>query len=84
MMVRTAVGALCLLLIAGCGLSDDGTYTLYRSSVVMDNARLHVASFDAADGNDYNDENCTQAQQLFQAQAGTKVRFWCEKGRFKE
>jgi hypothetical protein len=76
---------LCFLIVAGCsGAADGDTYTLYRNSAVLENGRLHVASFDAADGDRYNSENCKQALELFQAQPGVKVKFWCEKGRFKK
>lgn len=71
-------------LIAGCGVSDGDSYTLYRTSVFSQNARMHVASFDTDEGGKYNDENCQQAQQLFQAQPGVSVRFWCEKGRYRK
>ena len=46
--------------------------------------RIHVASFNAADGEAYNRDICEQAQQLFQAQSGVKTQFWCEKGAFKK
>lgn len=77
--------AFCVLLLTACGAaSDDDIYTLYRSSAVLERARLHVASFDAAEGEKYNSENCQQAQELFQGQPRVTVRFWCEKGRFKK
>lgn len=69
------------LLLFGC---DRGVeYTLYRSSMTGI-TRVHVATFDAKDGEQYNSENCEIAKSLFQAQPGVKVRFWCEKGRFRE
>jgi hypothetical protein len=71
----------CLAALTGC---DGEAYTLYRSSVIMPDGRLHIATFDAADGDRYNDENCRAAQTLFQAQPDVKVRYWCEKGRFKK
>ena len=72
------IGGVVLL---GCG---DGTaYTLYRTSVVMENARLHVATFDAADGAPYNNENCLSARDLFQQEPAVKTTFWCEKGKFR-
>ena len=46
--------------------------------------RLHVATFDAADGEAYNRGNCDQAKELFQAQPGVKTKFWCEKGRYRK
>jgi hypothetical protein len=64
--------------------SDGGTFTLYRNSVTDENMRIHVASFNASDGESYNRENCDQAQLLFQSQSGVKTKFWCEKGVFKK
>jgi hypothetical protein len=75
--------ALLVVLAAGCG-SDNETFTLYRNSVTDENMRIHVATFNAADGEPYNKGNCEQAQQLFQAQTGVKTKFWCEKGSFKK
>jgi hypothetical protein len=70
------VGGLALL---GCG---EGTaYRLYRSSLAMKNARLHIATFDAADGAAYNNENCLSARDFFQPDV--KTNFWCEKGRYR-
>lgn len=62
---------------------DAAIYTLYRNSVTNAALRLHVATFDALDGAAYNRQNCAQAQQLFAAQQGVNVAFWCEPGRFR-
>ncbi|MEX8518687.1 MAG: hypothetical protein AB3X44_09255 [Leptothrix sp. (in: b-proteobacteria)] len=70
--------------LSGCGASEGDIFTLYRNSVLDENLRIHVATFDASDGDKYNKENCVQAQALFQAQPGIKTKFWCEKGRFKK
>jgi hypothetical protein len=70
-----------IALLAGCG---DSTYTLYRSQVSNENARTHVATFDASDGQDYNKGNCEIAQDLFQKQSGVTVKYWCEKGQYKK
>ena len=70
-------------LVIGCVSSDENS-TLYRNSITDENIRIHVASFDAADGEPYNRGNCDQAQLLFQAQPGVKTKFWCEKGAFKK
>ena len=77
-----ALTALCSML-AACQGQDASTLTLYRSSVLSDGARIHVATFDAADGEAYNRENCDAAAGLFGGQSGTRTRFWCEKGRFR-
>ncbi|MFZ4478680.1 MAG: hypothetical protein ACOYNZ_02160 [Rhodoferax sp.] len=69
--------------LTACGSSDTNSCTLYRSSMKEPTKRLHVASFDAAEGRDYNTENCRKAQDLYQRQSGDS-RFWCEEGRFKK
>lgn len=45
--------------------------------------RIHVATFDAAETEAYNSENCRIAAELFQQQPNVKVRYWCEKGRYR-
>ncbi len=69
---------------SGSGASENQSFVLYRNSVTDENMRIHVASFDAAEGEQYNRGNCEQAQLLFQNQPGVKTKFWCEKGRFKK
>lgn len=72
-------------LLYGCG--DDGdTYTLYRSSPVDSNMRIHVATFDArvASADPYNKANCEIAAGLFSNQAGVTVKYWCEKGPYRK
>jgi hypothetical protein len=71
------------LLFFGCS-SNDSTYTLYRNSVFDEFERIHVATFDASDGHDYNMENCQRAQILFQGQTKIMTKFWCERGKFKK
>jgi hypothetical protein len=61
----------------------DRAFTLYRNSVTDANMRLHVATFDAEEKEEYNRGNCDVAQQLFQSQPGVKTKFWCEKGYFR-
>jgi hypothetical protein len=81
------VGAMMVLL---CGCSDKGgvVYTLYRSSPTIggisgEKARVHVATFDAEAGGDYNQDNCEAARNLFANQPGVTVKYWCERGRFE-
>jgi len=81
------------LLLAGCSDSTtDRTYTLYRNSPVDSAMRIHIASFDADEKAEYNQENCNIASALWQKSVGNPeqvaagraaVRYWCEKGRFK-
>ncbi|MDM0000670.1 hypothetical protein QTI24_18785 [Variovorax sp. J22P240] len=78
-----AIGiALCAVAV-GCTGRDD-RYTLYRDSVVDPTRRVHVATFDAADGDANNRDNCEAARAVFQAHPGIRTKFWCEKGPFKK
>ncbi len=72
------------LLLAGCDQYGGATYTLYRSSLTDANLRVHVATFDAAESEEYNRENCTLAAKLFVSQLDVRTKFWCEKGRYKK
>lgn len=87
---RSLIAVLCAAFVttitscSGSGAGDGQTFTLYRNSVTDENMRIHVSTFDGADGETYNRENCEQARLLFNAQPGTKTKFWCEKGRFKK
>lgn len=78
-----AIGiALCAAAV-GCTGRDD-RYTLYRDSAVDPTQRVHVATFDAADGDAYNHDNCEAARAVFQAHPDIRTKFWCEKGHFKK
>lgn len=59
------------------------TYTLYRNGVGQDTLRVHVATFDAKELDEYNRETCEQTRELFQIAPNARSQFWCEKGRFK-
>lgn len=79
----TAIAALSLLAASQASAAET-TYTLYRNSPLNGAMRIHVATFDAAEGGNYNRDNCATAADLFQRQAGVSARFWCEAGRFKK
>lgn len=79
--VRLALAS--ALFLASCG-SDEGAYTLYRSSPTDSNMRVHVATFDAKEGAHYNRDNCQIAAELFGRQSGVVVKYWCEKGEYKK
>lgn len=86
-------------LIAGCtsqGSADrEGTVTLYRNSALSNDIRVHWATFDAADGAQYNLGNCQMASRILNAnleasamaegkQPFPNVGFWCELGTYSE
>ncbi|GAB5502232.1 MAG: hypothetical protein Pyrs2KO_08870 [Pyruvatibacter sp.] len=71
-----------MLAMTACDSTGSEVYSLYRGSVVSD-LRIHVATFDADEGNSYNFNNCQVAADLFEKQPGVVVRYWCEKGHAK-
>lgn len=73
-----------IIALATTAFSSRATYTLYRDSSLDPTSRIHVATFDADDGEAYNAENCRTAASLFGRQPGVATRFWCEKGIFKK
>jgi hypothetical protein len=78
--LSTVVGFAVLL--AACdAFTSKAVYSLYRSSVVGNVDRVHVASFDTSEGESYNRENCELAAKLFMAQPLIRTRFWCERGK---
>ena len=42
--------------------------------------RLHVFTFDASGGREYNKNNCQLALERFEKEQGGKFKFWCELG----
>ena len=95
--MKRLTATLCLMiavLLGSAGVSAQTTNeneiaTLYRSSVVIKNARILIATFNAdikSGGGTfaYNWENCQIAATLFQRQGGVKTQFWCEKGPYKK
>ena len=95
--MKNLTATICLtiaVLLGSSGVSaqttnDNEIATLYRSSVVIKNARILIATFNA-DINSrggpfaYNWENCQIAATLFQNQGGVKTPFWCKKGSYKK
>jgi hypothetical protein len=74
---------------------EVGVYTLYSTNFPNDYGRSGVATFDLANIPELNGQICQEAAELFQADferrkkekggsSDTKMRYWCEKGRFKK
>jgi hypothetical protein len=71
-----------LVALSACA-GGDNSYTLYTTSPGLDNTRMHIATFDAAQPDSYNRENCDHVRDLFIKLPGTQARYWCEKGRYR-
>ena len=72
---------LCIMIagVALLGCSVATVYTLCRNSVVIENARLHVATFDTADGEPYNSENCQAVVTCFSSSRASRRVFGARK-----
>jgi|TARA_B110000977_G_scaffold88491_1_gene117598 hypothetical protein len=73
-----------LLVFATGANANDDFAALYRNSVMNENMRLHISTFDTKHGRDYNWENCQLVAKLMQNQPGVLTKFWCEIGDFRE
>ena len=74
---------------------ESEIYTLYSSNFPVDVGRNGVATFDLANIKELNGQICQESAAIFQADfekrriengwdENTKMRHWCEKGRFKK
>ena len=66
---------------------EENVFTLIRNNHVNPLIRVHIATFDSANGPDFNAWYCQKAQDYFQKAAkerGSKEKLWCEKGYFEE
>lgn len=86
-MIRKTLLLILICLTISCIDKDSNTYTLYRESVVIPNARIHVATFDSKENSSTdscNKENCETAKILFETQPGVLVKYFCEKGKYRK
>lgn len=77
------------------GLPESEIYTLYSTNFPNDYGRSGVATFDLANIKELNGQMCQEMADLLQADfekrkiqngwsSNTKMRYWCERGRFKK
>ena len=72
--MRVILGLAAMVFLGACE-TQGAAYTLYRSSAASPSMRLHVATFDAGEGDAYNRENCQIAADLFAKRHGVTVRY---------
>ncbi len=70
--------AVCVAILSHPAMAGEGTFLLYRNSILDASMRIYIAAFNAEEGAEYNSENCWVAADLFKNQDGVKTRFWCE------
>jgi len=68
----------------GPGSPPENTFTLYRNSTIVPNAKLYIATFDSKEGIDartYNWENCTRAKEAYEKHPDyLGSQLFCENG----
>lgn len=84
MRIAFTILALAGMALPASAIDDAEVVTLYRNSPIDSTMRIHMATFDAADGKDYNSDNCWLIADMFQAANDVEMRYWCEPGRYRE
>ncbi len=79
-----AIACLGFAALSASAQGNSSIYTLYRNSLMDPAMRIHIATFDAGDGREYNAENCNLTADFFAKHAGVKTRYWCEPGRYRK
>ena len=67
--------------------SEDSVATLIRNNHTNVSIRVHLATFDSANGFQFNWHYCQKTADFLESDAKTRgsiERIWCEKGYFKE
>ncbi len=68
--------------------SSENIYTLYRGGAIAKDLRIHYATFETkGEADDWNKSNCEEVSDFLnekQKIQAIPVRFWCEKGSFRE
>jgi len=79
------VGASSITDLSNLFSSEESVVTLYSESDLLgENARVHVATFDAYKDLEYNSGNCQIGAALRMETATSGIKYWCEEGHFKE
>ena len=63
--------------------SIDGS-DLYSDSPLIENERVHVATFDGYNDLEYNSGNCEISADLRMEAATSEIKYWCEEGYFRK
>jgi hypothetical protein len=84
MRIAMTILALAAMALPAGAIDDAEVVTLYRNSPADSAMRIHMATFDAGDGKDYNSENCWIIADMFQRANDPSMRYWCEPGRFRQ
>lgn len=89
------ISLFCLVIISACTNTDEEhIYTLYSTNHPNDSGRYGIATFDLSKGPqagticqetaDLFAEDFLKRKKINNWDDSTKVRYWCEKGRFKQ
>lgn len=86
---RYTLGAVGALILIGCEADkraeERGALTLYRSSAIAasETIRIHVATFDNAEGFALNRAACNAIAKTVMDSPGVTVTYWCEPGYYR-
>lgn len=94
--ICVAMASALVLTLSGCTLESSANKpasTLYRNSPLDYGSRVHFATFDADDSQDFNMQNCAMTARVLNSnmdaankvegnQRDPRLGFWCELGQF--
>lgn len=68
---------------------EEKFYTLYRDSAIIENSRIHFATFNSNESESFNKRNCEDTAVLINnlpdlGISNLGAKYWCEKGYFRE
>lgn len=75
------LAALLCILAAPLAAQEADVYSLYRASEKDRLAAIHIATFEAEDGQEDNAGICWQVAEMLQARPEATLRYWCKPGR---
>ena len=67
----------------GIKTPEEKVYTLDRDSILLEGERIHFATFDANDTEQYNKDNCLSTADLIMKLPNLQEKYWCENGYYK-
>ncbi len=79
---------ICAAAVPAAASGTETVYSLYRSSFIARDKRVHVATFDAQHASaiaaaSTNSDNCNRVARALNEQPGSGSKHWCERGRHR-
>lgn len=67
-----------ILFLEGCSKNDTVIYNLNVESKINPNLKIHIATFDSDEGENYRKASCNETAKLLQENSSGMNLFYCE------